>query len=233
MVQRSGFLLVIALCIFDTTQGQDDLYINRTLQDFASGMRFVGTEAGRKVRSDIEGSEYLNENFLDGEILTMNSEHFKDIPMRYNAFLDNVEVRLPNGTICNLIDPDKIFQILLNKQVLVYTDYVSPEGKKSGFLFVLYDGASKLYRRYYKIFNEGRATNGITPEIPPKIADKPMEYYIKAKDGAIHICNSKKDLLSVMNNGTSEIENYLKKEKIRLNREDDLIKVVSYYDSLP
>ena len=233
MDQRTGLLLVIALCIFDTLQGQDDLYINRTLQDFASGMRFVGTEAGRKVRSDVEGSEYLDENFLNGEILTMNSEHFKDIPMRYNVYLDNVEVRLPNGTICNLSEPDKIFQILVNKQVIVYTEYLSPEGKKSGFLFVLYDGASKLYRRYYKTFNEGRPTNGITPEIPPKIADKPLEYYIRAKDGTTSFCNSKKDLLSVMSNAISEIEDYLKKEKLRLNREDDLIKVVSYYDTLP
>jgi len=60
-----------------------------------------------------------------------------------------------------------------------------------------------------------------------------LEYYIRTKDGTTSFCNSKKDLLSTMSSAVSEIEDYLKKEKIRLNREDDLIKVVSYYDSLP
>jgi len=208
------------------------LGINRSLQDFALDMRFVGNEAGRRVRSNIEGSEFLNENFVSGDILTRDSEHFTGIPMRYNALLDNIEVKLPNGTVCDLTDPDKIFQVLLNKQVLVYENYMSGSGKKSGFLFMMHDGKSKLYRRYYKVFNEGRPSNGITPEIPPKIADKPSEIYIRVGEGIPVLCNSKKDLLGMMGSDAEAMDDFLKKEKIRMNSEDDLIKALSHYDSL-
>jgi hypothetical protein len=225
------FLFVMVYITSHASFGQDKIIINRSLEDFASEMRFVGNTPGRSY-TKFEGSEYLDENFVNGQILTLNAECFKDIPMRYNAFTDNIEVRLPNGNVSELIDPAQIFQILLNKNVLVYTDYLSTDEKRKGFLFLLYDESSKLYRRNYKTYKEGTPSNGIIPEIPSKIVDKPNEYYIKRHSDISRLCNSRKDLLDIMNNHSSEIDDFLKREKIKVNREEDLIKVLTYFDSL-
>jgi hypothetical protein len=228
------FLGVVSLS--NPAKAQDKLVINRSLQDFASKMRFVSNSPGSGNSSfqnnSIEGSEYLNENFVKGDLLTQNSESFTDIPMRYNAYSDNMEVKLPDSMIYCLSDPGLIFQVKMRKDVMIYTHYVSPMGERDGFLFVLYEGKCSLYRRNYKVFNEKIPSNGILNEVPAKIADKPKEYYIRLNDTPPVIILSKKDLLLVLRDHSDELEKYLKKEKIRLNQEEDLIKVITYYDSL-
>jgi hypothetical protein len=231
MTGKIRFLFLMVYITSHTIFGQDKIIINRSLEDFASEMRFVGSTPGRSY-TKFEGSEYLDENFVNGQILTLNAECFKDIPMRYNAFIDNIEVRLHNGNMYDLTDPAQIFQILLNKNVLVYTDYLSTDEIRKGFLFLLYDGDSKLYRRNYKTYKEGTPSNGIIPEIPSKIVDKPKEYYIKIGNEIPRIFNSKKDLLDIMNSHASEMDDFLKRERTKLNQDDDLIKVLTYFDSL-
>ena len=231
MTGKIRFLFLMVYITSHAIFGQDKTMINRSLEDFASDMRFVGGTPGRSYIK-FEGSDYLDENFVNGDILTLDAEHFKDIPMRYNAFLDRIEVRLLHGNICELADPSKIFQILLNKNVLVFTDFQSTEGVKSGYLFVLYDEINKLYRRNFKTYKEGTPSNGIIPEIPSKIVDKPDEYYIRIGSNIARLCNSKKDLLEILDSRSPDIESFLKREKIKVNREDDLIKVLTYFDSL-
>jgi hypothetical protein len=41
-----------------------------------------------------------------------------------------------------------------------------------------------------------------------------------------------KSVLKVLNDKKTEIENFLKKEKIDIAKENDLIEVIKYYDSL-
>ncbi len=79
-----SFLLLFPNRIY----GQDHLYINRTLQDFAAKMEFSGTGMIYQrgvVKSTVEGSVYLNSDFEEGEIFTSNAVRFTGIPMRYNA----------------------------------------------------------------------------------------------------------------------------------------------------
>jgi hypothetical protein len=216
--------------------GQDDLAINRSLQDFASKMRFsnynTGTGNSSAGRASIEGSEYFDENFVKGDLFTQNSERFSGIPMRYNAYDDNIEVKLPDSLIYNLSDPGLIFQVKLNKDIMIYTHYLSPFGERGGFLFVLYDGNCSLYRRNYKVFREKVPSNGIINEVPAKIADKPKEYYVRIKDKLPSIILSKKDLLLLLNDHADKVQDFFKKEKVKWNNEGDLIKVINFYDSL-
>jgi len=228
---RMPSLFLMIFLLFESGYSQDAERINRSLQDFASQMRF-GSSKPSELNIKVGGSEFLDENFVNGEILTLKSEHFTGIPMRYNAYLDNIEVKLPDSLIYNLSDPGLIFQIRLKNQVLVYSHYISPLGDRSGFLFVLHDGRHSLYRRNYKVFKERVPSNGIINEVPARIVDKPSEYYVKSKDGLIRLFNSKKDLLDLLGEHIGDMEDFIRKNRIRLNHEDDMIKVMAYYNSL-
>jgi hypothetical protein len=208
----------------------------KTLKDFESELHFGNSRSVQftigESSSITEGSEYLEENFVNGEILTSQSDHFTDIPMRYNAFKDEIEVKLHDSIIYGLTDPSRIQQILLRNKVLIHKDFYSESGKNSGYLFVLYQGNSSLCCRNTKIFKERIPSNGITPETPARIIDRPKEYYIQIKNELPRIFSSKKDLLQLLGSHSTEVENFLKKEKVKLNRDEDLIKVLTYYDSL-
>lgn len=210
----------------------DNDYINRSLQDFASKMQLYGTPAGTPGYSKVEGSEFMDDNFEKGDIFTVNSEHFSEIPMRYNAYYDNVEVQLPNGTIYKISDPKLIFQIRIKENYMVYTSFMSPDGEKEGYLSLLYEGKSALYRRNSKIFRERVPSNGILNEVPAKIVDVPKEYYVRSKEKNPRFINSKKDLLLLYPDHSSQLETFFKKEKLKTNNDEDLIKAVTYCDSL-
>jgi hypothetical protein len=228
--------LILVLLISNPVKGQDVLAINRSLQDFTSKMRFISSNTGPGSLSagnaSIEGSEYFDEEFVKGDMLTQNSELFSGIPMRYNAYFENMEIRLPDSMVYTMSDPGLIFQVRLKKDVMIFTHYISPLGEKDGFLYVLYEGKCSLYRRNYKVFREKIPSNGILSEVPAKLVDKPKEYYIRSKDKTPTVILSKKDLLLILNDHPSEVEDFLKKEKVKLNKDEDLIKLLTYYDSL-
>jgi hypothetical protein len=228
-------LTILSYFLFQSIYCQEVGTSYKTLKDFTSELHFGNARSVHYSidgsTTEVEGSVYLDEHFVNGDIITEQSEHFAEIPMRYNAYMESIEIKLSDGIIYSLKDPSKIQQILLKSRILVYTDFGSADKKRSGYLFVLYQGKSSLYVRIAKAFKEGIPSNGITPETPPKIIDKPKEYYIKLKDELPRYFSSKKELLELLKSHESEIEGFMKTEKVKTNNEDDLIKVLTYYDS--
>src|SRR3989339_2266629 len=101
-MKGTGILLLhLVFLIPYTVNGQGVDFINRTLQDFAAELRFVGSSTSNNitdgVKETIEGSEYLNDIFIKGEIFTRSSERFSGIPMHYNALEVEIEVQMPDG----------------------------------------------------------------------------------------------------------------------------------------
>lgn len=236
MKRKAMFTIFFALFLHYTLTGQDNLYFNRALQDLASKMQLSGNTTGTSmrsgVRSDIEGSVYLNDNFEKGEIFTSDHEHFTDVPMRLNAWHNEIEVLMPDSIIWSLSNNENIVKIHLNSSDFVYTSFNSADGEKSGYLSVIYDDKTTLYRRNYKIWKEGVPSNGIINEIPPRIIDAPVEYYIKVNSGPAVFVKSLKDLNEKLGSHSSEINSFIRKEKISFKKEADLVKVLSYFDSL-
>jgi len=216
--------------------GQDFSTINRTLQDFSSEMRFNGSSTGPNpgswVAKNYKGSVYLEESFINGKIYTRNNVMFSEMPMRYNALDDEVEVRMPDGKYYNISGKAEILKIQLNNREMVFTSYAASSGNKSGFLTVIYLGNSVLYKRNWKDYKEGTPSNGIIPETPPSIVDKPAVYFIAVRGEVPIEIKGKKDLITLMANHGPEVEAYCRKEILNLRQEADLAAAVAYFDSL-
>jgi hypothetical protein len=224
------FMLFVLFDFYLHSQKYD--YINRPLRDFQENYRFVNQGNNAGLNSKIDGTPYYNEKPVNGEIYTQESERFSEVPMWYNAYSDEIEFKMPDGAICVFNDPKQIFQIKLGNEILVYTEYISGNMVRNGYLFALYQGKSTLYQRRYKVLNPKVPSNGIINEIPAKFADKPWEYYLKPEKEKPQLLKSKKDLIKLLGDHTSEIEKYIKDANVSMNNADDLIKVLTYYDSL-
>jgi hypothetical protein len=161
-----------------------------------------------------------------------DNERFTGIPMRFNAYHGEIEVLMPDSSVWSLSNRVEIVKILLNSSVLVYTKFITDEGEKSGYLASIYNGKNLLFRRDYKVFLEGTPSNGIVNEIPSKIVNRPKEYYIKAVSGLPKLFKSSKDLTEFFPAHAREINDYIKKGKLSLKKEADLIKLATYIDTL-
>ena len=227
-----SFLILVPCVIY----GQDNLYFNRSLQDFASKMQLSDGAPGYKITegriTDVEGTEYLNESFKKGEIYTSENDRFTGIPMRYNAYRGEIEVRMPDSIVWSLTRNGGILKVNLNEMVLVYRNFLSNDGEKSGYLSLIYKGKNLLFRRDYKVFMPGKQSDGIVNEIPPKIVDRPKEFYIQTDAGKPKYFKTSSDLSEILGNHSQEMKSFIKKEKINIKKEADLIKLITYYDKI-
>lgn len=226
--------IFLGLCFYFVTlcigYGQDISVVNRGIQDFASDMRFKGSVSG--TNAIYEGSAYLEKEFVNGDIYTSSADKFSEIPMRYNALEDEIEVAMPDGKFYYLSGKAEIISVRMGNREMVYTSFANSTGLMNGFLTVLYRGNTILYKKNTKIYREGTASNGIIPASPPAIVDINPVYLLAIKAINPTKISGKKDLLTLMADHEKEMEAFLKKEKVTLKNEAGLISAISYYDSL-
>jgi hypothetical protein len=79
---------------------------------------------------------------------------------------------------------------------------------------------------------EGVPSNGIINEIPSKIVGRPKEFFIKTDDGLPRFFKTSKNLSEIFGPQFSGINSFIKKQKINLKKEDDLIKLMTFIDTL-
>jgi hypothetical protein len=222
-----AFVIFLFLVIFDG-MGQS---IIRAYQEFEARYRIHNSIVNKNNLSieAIAGSPYFNDDFVNGEIYINATEKYIDVPLRYNMYLDEIEFKLLDETIYNFDDPSKIYKIRFNDHILIYSEF---DSNKKGFLFVLYEGKSALYERKIKNYSQRVPSKGIIDEKPPQFTNVPIKFYIKLEGRLPQSYNSRKDLLDILTGHSSEINNFLKKEKIKINDPNGIIKLLSFHDSL-
>jgi len=116
--------------------------------------------------------------------------------------------------------------------------YALPYKVKSNYetpiLFeILHEGPLSLLCREF-IVQENMHHFGYYPRfggmMRPRLS---FEYYFLKENGEIgRFMPKKKELLHVMKNRSSEVKSFVKKNKLRYDRRDDLAKITAYYNSL-
>jgi hypothetical protein len=181
-----------------------------------------------KSEINIIGSPFFNTEFIEGKITLTNGKKYDKIPLKYNTFKDELYFKNPkDGSLLSFVVPVKEFE-------LSGTTYISglPAIEKftsKSYYGLLADGKIKLLVKNYKTIFEIKPYNSAT--IENKFENN--ESYYLLKDGAIsRFKPNKKDLLILFKDKSSEIDAFLKKEKIDFKNNADLVKVFDYYGSL-
>src|SRR5690606_38302356 len=114
-------------------------------------------------------------------------------------------------------------------------DYTDAKGKPArGYLIEKFSNNDiALYRKERVVFMAGKeAVNSYSNDVPPKLNRAKEEYYLQTKDGKTVEFPNKKGLISMYPNKKSEIEKFLKENKLGFNRESDLIAITKFIANL-
>jgi hypothetical protein len=183
------------------------------------------------------GSVYENEEFVIGYIFKNGKILASNVALRYNAERDEIEVkkslRVSNSTAKVLIKHEDIYIKILNK-LIVYTP-IKDGIDRAGYFMVLQEGDNyALYKKIQKKFIEGReSVNSITRDTPPAFKNVEVYYLVnKAKGSFNKFPKSKKGKLKVFSRNTKEVKNYVNANKLNVNKEYALAKLVKFYDTL-
>jgi hypothetical protein len=192
---------------------------------------FYAANAQQASASQIEGTPYLTEEFVEGEIVFGEAGRTK-VPVRYNIFQDLMEYQ-QNGKALALDPSKKIKKVKMGEEVFIVDKY-SLEGKsKLGFLNLLDTGKMTLLSKKIVKYQEplkGRGFDG--GDLPAKFSRSSDAFFYRIGDGDLKEIGNLKELIASLPDRQEEIKQFAKKEKISPKKEEELRKLVRYYNSL-
>jgi hypothetical protein len=178
---------------------------------------------------DYDGSPFLNENFVKGEI-HISKNKFIDVPLRYNIFSDNIEFK-QNDIVYALLAEPKIKKVQFDGNTFL----VEPIGKgKFEFLVLLDSGKVVLMsKKRVVLFQEKKRPSAFETK-PPKakfIRERDVYFYKIGQSGTTKV-SSLKSLIENLPDKQGDVNQFAKKEKISAKKEEDLVTLIKYYNSL-
>ncbi|PLX24016.1 MAG: hypothetical protein C0597_00330 [Marinilabiliales bacterium] len=214
-------------------QGKSSLMYKRAVLD----VRF--NKAGETVTylmSEIEGSPYLLQNFVESQVLLNNGDTLKSVLLNYNIFTDAIEF-MKEGVPYILTNSFILEKIKMDDKEFFYTKYLDLNDQfKHGYAEGLVNGDCKLFKKYQVMFNEPvPAETQFENPRPAKFSEMDPYYflYFQNKDKTSRISTfNKKKFSELFGEKESEILTYIKEKKLKLTEEADIKNVIEYYNTL-
>jgi len=185
--------------------------------------------AWRNLFYKVKGDQFLfSPEFLPGTV-TIQGKLFKNIPLRYDIYNDELLTITDHGIILQLnkemID---LFTMNYENQILSFKNFEADSiNSLSGYVNVLYDGGTSLYIKYRK------EILSLAVENKYDMFNLINRVYVE-KDGEIIKVGSKGELLKLFEDQKHQVRSFIRSSKIRISRKDpgSYRPVIEYYDKL-
>jgi len=180
----------------------------------------------------ILGSPYLNETYKQGETLISGKTQTAAL-MRYNAFNESVELLDRNSQKPRKLLRRKNISATFDGKTYLVLEYKEGNKKKLGYFNALNEGKVKLLYRPKKMFLQAETPdNGYDVYDPPIFKDVSQYYFKIGEQTASLIKLRKRTLLRAIGDKEAILKPFIKKRKLNLSKEADVILLLNYYNSL-
>ncbi len=218
-------LLLLTLITTITVKAQANLFNEQ--YRFNKFMDKVNSPKGDQLLyADIEGNAYFAKGFATANIENATSL----VKARYNTYTDTVEL-LNEDQIFELPKTSKYSRIMFQNPSATLL-LMNVENLPQGYYFELVPGKYTLLGKRQTEFREGaKAVNSFTPAIAPRFEMVSPVYYIKNGTQIIKVSKKESELINVLPDHKTEAADFIKKNKIKLNKEEDLLKLVKFLNT--
>ena len=185
---------------------------------------------------EYEGSIYMKSRYKESSVIDEKSGTH-DAKLKYNIYSDQLEFTTPSDELFAVTKSPTI-HARIDGDYFYYCNFKNQRGLgKSGY-YILVELNDK-YRIYKKLFTEI-----VDPSVQSGMVKRAGEgsdigkvkiqtaYYIEEAGVIMELPMNKKEMLATFSDKGQELEKYIKNEKIRLRKEEDLIRFVARYNAL-
>lgn len=178
-----------------------------------------------------QGSPYFNENFTYGQIFT-NGEVSTTGNLRYNAVYSEIELQKGENEYSAVLKRNYI-SAKINNQLYKLFPYIDEnnDNERVGYFVPLNQGDVKLLHKPEKKLRRGKAgSTNYDRTVPPRFIDISSYYIQKGEKPAEKIYLRKKYFYDQL--GKERIKDFIQKNNLRLNKEEDAIKLMEYINEV-
>ena len=176
--------------------------------------------------TSVEGSPYLNNEFIKGELVTIDSVQYAGIPLRYNIYNDVIEFK-KNDLELELNNNFQLLYAIIDDAVFVKAK------NQEGYFTVQSSGPVYLLEKMNIRYSDAKAASGYRPATLPSFKNLDSDYYIQKKLGEeATVVKNEAELLEQLSDKKEELKVFIKNEKLKVSRGEDLVEIIEYYNSL-
>lgn len=178
---------------------------------------------------NVKGSPFIHSEYQNIKI--------KGVAMKgkYNANQDYIEVDNKGEVIFFVPTMEHRYDVLFTDENTTYRAF-EYENLKFGFFKILAknDKTFLLSKQFVKFYPEVKPKSNYETLKPAKFERKQDAYYIKLSDQdiVIELPTRKSKFLDVFNSKSNSVKSFIKKERLGIKKEEDLIKIFNFYVSL-
>jgi hypothetical protein len=193
---------------------------------------YRGVEYVAYVQLLKEGYPYFGENSRRKGTVFYDGILYKDVYLYYDLVTGQVVINdLYNVFKIALITPLIDSFSIENHFFIHLRDSLNPSQPRNGFYEVLYNGHIQLLKKEKKQIEEDLYSSEHALKF---IHGADSSYYLKIGN-VYHPVNNSKSLMATLKDKKKEAKKYIRTQQLsmRKDRENTLIKVIAWYDSLP
>jgi hypothetical protein len=223
--------IVLFFGIISQIQAQNIYYINQQIVDALD--RIAQLKNLSPQAQGIGGSPYDHDDFIPGDIYYDVNWRYPGVPMRFNIFNDEMEIKLEGQEKVYAVSPEKrIGKIAFQKDTFVVADYEFKRKIIAGFFMVLAHGKVDLLEKPRVEFREKEVDKGFVEPEPDRFIRLQDEYYIRKNGKMAEKLPNLKKVIEFIGDHQKDLEIYAKENKISSGNIEEMIQFVSFYNSL-
>lgn len=196
--------------------------------EYINNTTLGGVNSG--LPDNVQGSPYANEEFVIGKVFVNDQAPYSGI-LRYNAYQDGIEMKTEKGII-TLLKRDYLRAEIAGKLYLIENYINNGAIRKTYFVEVSKGKARLLLKQGKKFVEERQATSSYSKDQPAKFEDETSYYIITEGKPAIETRLRTKDVLAALPEHNKEVAAFVKKNKLKMKTEEEVMQVLAYYNSL-
>jgi hypothetical protein len=195
---------------------------------------YDGTPVLEKKRTDVEGTELLYPDWTVGTVTTKEGKTYRGIKLKYNLLEDRLYFLADNGVTMLFNTPVASFTIgdsaSMSKAKTFRNGFPATGNLKADAYFeVLASGKITLLKKTGKSIMETKEYN--SPVVKKEIMDN-VQYFIFSDNMLTPVKKDQSFIVQILKEKIPGIETYLKSTKLNLKKEEDLISLVAYSNTL-
>jgi len=228
MAKRIFILFFIIFGLIQISVGQ----INATLVDFYDNFRRNKYEGGVAANPNIKGSPHENSEFVKGDVYTNQKQHYAGIPLRYNIFSNQMEFKNPEGEVYEITPANIIDSVIIGNSKYIHLLYLSGGRQVPSFFKVLTTQEPMLLLKMNVIFKEAEPPGGYKEAVPAAFEKVQDDMFLTMKPGEPVKFSGKKELLELFPEYKAKLEEFIKQNKTRFNKPEEVIRVMEFLYTL-
>lgn len=236
MKKYSFFLATLCFAFLQYHVSAQDFERIDPLRHAKENIHFLNDANGKPFKSvrnfEEEGSPYFSTDYINCNIQLLNGKTYYGIPIKINQLTGEIIFKKSDGEEMLLSNPFQRIELQHEGKTYVFRSGFPAIDKQNDLsAYQLLDSGTAVLLKYTSVQYQDKQTYN-SPNIIRTYSKKENHYAWTPAQGLVRIPKKDDEWVAFFGNHQAEMRGFIRKENMKLKKEEDIIKLFQYYNKL-